>query len=44
MNGMNNQERRGHFCDEVGIVKDTEQKNVVDQGFSHEGTYQVEEA
>ena len=43
MNRMNNQERRGHFCNEVGIVEGAEQKNVVDQGLAHEGPYQVEE-
>ena len=43
MNKMNNQERRGHSYNEVGIVEGVEQKNVVDQGLAHEGPYQVEE-
>ena len=43
MNKMNNQERKGHSCNEVGIVEGVEQKNVVDQGLAHEGPYQVNE-
>ena len=43
MNRMNNQEKRGHSCNEVGIVKGVVHKNIVDQGFAHEGPYQVEE-
>ena len=43
MNKMNNQERRRHSCNEVGIVEGGEKKNVVDQGLTHEGSYQVEE-
>ena len=30
MNKMNNQERRGHSCNEVGIMEGAEQKNVAD--------------
>ena len=44
MNRMNNQERRGHSCNEVGIVEGAEQKNVVDLELAHEGPCQVEEA
>ena len=43
MNKMNNQERRGHSCNEVGIVKGCEQKSTDDQGLAHEGAYQVDE-
>ena len=43
MNRMNNQERRGHSCNEMGIVEGAEQKCVVDQGLAHEGPYQMEE-
>ena len=43
MNRMNNQERKCHSCNEVGIVEGVEQKNVADQGLAHEGPYQVEE-
>ena len=44
MNRMNNQERRGHSCNEVGIVEVVEQKIINDQELTHEGSYQVEEA
>ena len=44
MNRMNNQERRGHSYNEVGTVEDAGQKYAVDEGLSHEGPYQVEEA
>ena len=43
MNRMNNQERRGHSCNEVGIVEGAKQNGVADQGLAHEGPYQVEE-
>ena len=43
MNKMNNQERRGHSYNEVGIVEGAEQKNVADKGLAPEGPYQVEE-
>ena len=39
MNMMNNQKRRGHSYNEVGIVEGAEQKNVDDQGLAHEGPY-----
>ena len=38
-NIMNNQERRSHSVNEVGIVEGAEQKNIVDQGLTHEGPY-----
>ena len=41
---MNNQERRGHSYNEVGIVEGAEQKSIVEQGLAHEGPYHVEEA
>ena len=44
MNRMNNQERRSHSVNEVGIVEGAKQKNIVDQGLAHEGPYQIEEA
>ena len=44
MNRMNNQERRGHSCNEIGIVEDVGYKCVADEGLAHEGPYQVEEA
>ena len=44
MNMMNNQERRGHSYNEVGTVKEAEQKSIADQGLAQEGLYQVEEA
>ena len=43
MNWMNNQERRGHSSNEVGIVEEPEQKGVPEQGLTHEGPYIVEE-
>ena len=43
MNKMINQERRGHSCNEVGIVEGVEQKCVADEGLAQEGPYQVEE-
>ena len=39
MNRMNNQEKRGHSCNEVGIIEGCEQKNITDQGLAHEGAY-----
>ena len=44
MNMMNNQERRGYSYNEVGTVKEAEQKSIADQGLAQEGLYQVEEA
>ena len=43
MNKMNNQEIRGHSCNEVRIMEGAEQKNVADNGLAHEGPYQVKE-
>ena len=43
MNKMNNQEKRGHSCNEVGIVEGSEQKSVANIGLAHEGAYQVDE-
>ena len=43
MNRMKNQEKRGHSCNEVGIVEGDEQKSVVDLGITHEGPYQIKE-
>ena len=39
MNRMNNQERRGHFCNEVGVVEGAWQKCATDEGLAHEGPY-----
>ena len=44
MNRMNNQERKNHLVNEVGITNGAEQNNVADQGLAHEDSYQVEEA
>ena len=44
MNIMNNQERRSHSENEVGIVEGVEQKNIADRGLAIEGPYQIEEA
>ena len=43
MNMMNNQEKRGHSCNVVGIVEGAKQKSVADLGLAHEGTYQIDE-
>ena len=43
MNRMNNQERRNHSINEVGIMNGAKKNNVVDQGLAHEGAYWVEE-
>ena len=43
MTRMNNQERRNHSVNEVGIVEGVEQKNSDDQGLAQEGPYHVEE-
>ena len=37
MNRMNNQERRGHSCNKVGIVEGTKHKCVAGEGLTHEG-------
>ena len=39
MNRMNNQDKRGHSCNEVGIVESCEHKNIADQGLTHESPY-----
>ena len=44
MNSMNNQERKGNSCNEVGVVEGVGQKCVTDEGLAHEGPYQVDEA
>ena len=44
MNRMNNQERRGHSGNEVGVVEGVGQKCATNKGLPHEGPYQVEEA
>ena len=44
MNRMNNQERRGHFGNEVGVVEGARQKCATNEGLAREGPYQVEEA
>ena len=41
---MNNQERRGHSYNEVGVVEGVGQKCSTDEGLAHEGPHQVEEA
>ena len=43
-NIMNNQERRGNSCIEVGVVESVGQKCATDEGLAHECPYQVEEA
>ena len=43
MTRMNNQERKSHSINEVGIVDCIEHNGVVDQGLAHEGPYKVEE-
>ena len=44
MDRMNNQERRGNSCNEVGVVEGVGQKCATDDGLAHEGPCQVEEA
>ena len=44
MNWMNNQERRCHSYNEVGVVEGVGHKCAIDEGLAHEGPYQVEEA
>ena len=44
MNKMGNHERRMHSTNEVGIVDENEKRNNVEEGLTHEGPYQVEEA
>ena len=44
MNRMTNQERKGHSCNEVGVVEGAGQKYSTKEGLAHEGLYQIEEA
>ena len=44
MSKMNNQERRSHSANVVGIEEGGEYKCITDEGLAHEGPYQVEEA
>ena len=44
MNKLGNNERRMHTTLEVGIVDEGEKRNSVEEGPTHEGPYQVEEA
>ena len=44
MNKLGNQDRRMHSAHEVGTMEVNEQKSIIDEGLSHEGPYQVEEA
>ena len=39
MNMMNNQERRGHSFNEVGVVEGAGKKCADDEGLAHEGSY-----
>ena len=41
---LGNQDRRMHSAHEVGTVEGNEQMSSADEGLSHEGPYQVEEA
>ena len=44
MNKLGNNERRMHTTLEVGTVNEGEKRNSADEGLTHEGSYQVEEA
>ena len=44
MNKMGNHKRRMHSANEVGTVDENEKRNSVEEGLTHEGPYQVEEA
>ena len=44
MNKLGNNERRMHTALEVGIVNEREKINSAEEGPTHEGSYQVEEA
>ena len=44
MNKLRNNERRMHTTLEVGIVDEGENRKSVDEGLTHDGSYQVEEA
>ena len=44
MNKMGNHERRMHSAHEVRTVDENEKRNSAEEGLTHEGPYQVEEA
>ena len=44
MNKLGNNERRMHTTLEVGTVDEGEKIKSVDEGLTHDGSYQVEEA
>ena len=44
MNEIGNHDRRMHSAHEVRIVDDKEKRNSAEEGLTHEGPYQVEEA
>ena len=44
MNKMGNHERRMHSVHEVGTIDENEKRHSVEEGLTHEGPYQVEEA
>ena len=44
MSKMNNQERKSHSTNAVGIEKGGEQKSIANEGLAHEGPYHMEEA
>ena len=44
MNKKGNHERRMHSANEVGTVDENEKRNSAEEGLTHEGPYQVEEA
>ena len=44
MDKLGNQERIMHSAHEVGTMEGNEHKSITDEGFAHEGLYQVEEA
>ena len=44
MNKMGNSERRMHSANEVGKIDENEKRNSAEEGLSHKGPYQVEEA
>ena len=44
MNKLGNNERRMHIALEVGTIDEGEKINSVDEGLTHEGSYQVKEA
>ena len=44
MNKLGNNERKMHTALEVGTVDEGERRKSADEGLTHEGPYQVEEA